>query len=51
MILLPRILLQHLVTKMVGKVGSGGVLGRRIERSEPIQRQRKVRVLGRYINV
>jgi len=31
-------------------VGVETVQGRRIERSEPIQRQRKVRMLGQWVN-
>lgn len=32
-------------------VGVETVQGRRIEKSEPVQRQRKERVLGRYVNI
>ena len=32
-------------------VGVETVQGRRIEKSEPVQRQRKVRVLGQWVNV
>ncbi len=32
-------------------VGVETIQGRRIERSEPVQRQRKVRVLGHWVNV